>query len=310
MTTKQLQHFLEVYRCSSISKASRNLYISRSSLISSINALEEELGQPLFERTHNGITPTKFGKVASEAAFRFLDIYDSLLDEASAMSKKVISISTSHVAFIPIIISKYINNTDGAFHLHYLEKGCSMVYQDVIEGRSEIGIVATPTMYRDILQQFFRQHSIEHHIICVTPNHCTVGTQNQLIKDGADTVSLADLASMHRIMYHGESTPEKEQKNAILLPPIPLPSKGPLYISDRSSLAPLLENTNSYYLSASYPNKGESGVKTRLRIRDFDPTTDTIWFKKSNRKLKPIIQKFLLDVYAHLGETPDPSTLK
>ena len=61
MTTKQLKQFLEVYRCSSINKAAQNLYISRSSLISSINALEEELGQPLLRRTHSGISPTDFG---------------------------------------------------------------------------------------------------------------------------------------------------------------------------------------------------------------------------------------------------------
>lgn len=51
--------FATVYECGSINKAAKELFMSPQGLSKSIARLEGELGCPLFERTHQGLNPTR-----------------------------------------------------------------------------------------------------------------------------------------------------------------------------------------------------------------------------------------------------------
>jgi LysR family transcriptional regulator of abg operon len=55
---RQLEHFEAVYRLRSFTRAAQEQYLSQSALSRSIQALEEELGQPLFDRSSHAVEPT------------------------------------------------------------------------------------------------------------------------------------------------------------------------------------------------------------------------------------------------------------
>ena len=303
MNTKQLRQFLEVYKCSSINKAAQNLYISRSSMISSINALEEELGQPLLRRTHTGIAPTDFGTEVIGAAQQIMDIYDSLMEKSTEISYNLLSISSSHLPFVPAVFAQHFANSDENNNFRYMEKRRCWVCQDVIEDHSEIGIISTPTSNRDIIQQYFKENALTHHIICSSPTGCLVGEQNPLCRNEDHRVTQEDLSSLYRIMYQDTNTASKE--NLLQVPQISLPCKGNLYISDRSSMQNLLTDTNSYFACVSYPSKFRPANTCLLQIQDLPSMQDIIWFKKSKRRLKPITQEFLSKIYLALDVDPE-----
>ncbi len=54
--------FAAVYECGSINKAAKELFMSPQGLSKSLARLEGELGCPLFERTHQGLNPTRDAK--------------------------------------------------------------------------------------------------------------------------------------------------------------------------------------------------------------------------------------------------------
>lgn len=58
MQLRQLQHFEAVHRTGSFTRAAREQFVSQSALSRSIQALEEELGQLLFDRTTHSVEPT------------------------------------------------------------------------------------------------------------------------------------------------------------------------------------------------------------------------------------------------------------
>ena len=58
MQLRQLEHFESVYRLRSFTRAAQEQYLSQSALSRSIQALEEELGQQLFDRTTHEVEPT------------------------------------------------------------------------------------------------------------------------------------------------------------------------------------------------------------------------------------------------------------
>lgn len=62
MTFQQLEYILEVSKTGSVTRAAENLFVSRSSISSSITSLENELGYPIFLRTLQGLTPSATGK--------------------------------------------------------------------------------------------------------------------------------------------------------------------------------------------------------------------------------------------------------
>ncbi|MHB0841516.1 LysR family transcriptional regulator [Stutzerimonas nitrititolerans] len=77
MELRQLKYFTCLYEEGSVTKAAQRLNIVQPALSMQIAKLEEELGQPLFERTPKGMTPTEAGVQAYRL---FMPILGELLE--------------------------------------------------------------------------------------------------------------------------------------------------------------------------------------------------------------------------------------
>lgn len=75
MNKKQLEYFIEAYRCRNIQTAADNLYISHQGLSRVIRLLEKELGQALFVRCNRGLEPTDFATILLPYVQSLLDTY-------------------------------------------------------------------------------------------------------------------------------------------------------------------------------------------------------------------------------------------
>lgn len=62
MEIRQLKYFLQVAETLNFSKASRQLYVTQSTLSQQISHLEQEIGMPLFERNSHEVFLTEAGK--------------------------------------------------------------------------------------------------------------------------------------------------------------------------------------------------------------------------------------------------------
>ena len=73
MTFLQLRHFTVLAQSASFAKATKVLFITQPALSRSIKALEEELGQLLFDRVGKRIELTSFGQTSLKRAQELLD---------------------------------------------------------------------------------------------------------------------------------------------------------------------------------------------------------------------------------------------
>lgn len=91
MNINHFKYVLAIAEHKNMSQAANSLYISQPALTKSINALENQLGVQLFDRTAVPIQPTYAGKLFLEQAKKMLELFDYLLDEmqAVASSKKI-----------------------------------------------------------------------------------------------------------------------------------------------------------------------------------------------------------------------------
>lgn len=72
MSLQQLQYFVAVAEEEHVTRAAERLHISQPPLSRQIQALEDELGQPLFERRGRGIALTAFGRYFAAQATALL----------------------------------------------------------------------------------------------------------------------------------------------------------------------------------------------------------------------------------------------
>lgn len=94
MRLEHLHYVLEIERCKSMSRASRNLYITQQSLSYAIKTLEGELGISILDRRGQGCKLTEEGTLFSDFCRNVLaewEIYQQRLEEHYAMetSRKI-----------------------------------------------------------------------------------------------------------------------------------------------------------------------------------------------------------------------------
>lgn len=94
MNRKQMEYFIEVYRCGNIQTAADHLYVARQGLSRAMRSLEAELGQPLFTRTPRGIIPTDYAAALLPHVQRMLDEYQFIesMKSLATHSKSVVTI--------------------------------------------------------------------------------------------------------------------------------------------------------------------------------------------------------------------------
>jgi DNA-binding transcriptional LysR family regulator len=125
---RHLEYFLKVSQYKSISKAAEALHITPQGISKTILALEEELGENLFERKGKTLTPTPAATVLKHHARKILDEYELIQSRQflSSSRKTSLKILTScdvltylTVAFIedfqrahPDILPIYTETTD------------------------------------------------------------------------------------------------------------------------------------------------------------------------------------------------------
>jgi DNA-binding transcriptional LysR family regulator len=79
MSLQQLQYFVAVAEAQHVTRAAARLRISQPPLSRQIQALEDELGQLLFERRGRGIVLTEFGRYFAAQAAEILAHVETVL---------------------------------------------------------------------------------------------------------------------------------------------------------------------------------------------------------------------------------------
>lgn len=100
MRMEHLQYLIEIGRRRSISAAAQELYLGQTTLSTIVKSAEEELGFPIFYRTHNGVKPTAEGEAAL-----------CLIGDINACYEKILRLNTGFnaIAPIPLILSPTVN---------------------------------------------------------------------------------------------------------------------------------------------------------------------------------------------------------
>lgn len=147
MKIEQLKQVICIYESGSINKASQNLFISQPCISSSLKALETELQQKIFIRSHTGISLTEFGVVFMQNAQKIVSYADQIERAAKDLSRQMIplsfSVSVYHLRFAHVVFQNLLKKyQDASTNFRYHQASLSEVITDVHNRTTELGLIS------------------------------------------------------------------------------------------------------------------------------------------------------------------------
>lgn len=155
MELEQLRHFLKVAELENFTRAAEQAGLSQSALSRSIARLEEELGQPLFERQSRKIVKTDAGYLLFDRARKIVSMVDDakaeVCDDGQSGRVRVGAIPTIAPYFLPRYLRSFQQQFPRA-QLIVQEDTTENLLKKVTDGEVDIAVAALPiaTKYVDV----------------------------------------------------------------------------------------------------------------------------------------------------------------
>lgn len=142
-----MKHFIAVARAENFTRAAKELNLSQSALSRSIQKLEDEIGQPLFERRPREVVLTELGEVFRERVREILKLTEdtfSFLSEAGHHGRiRLGAIPTIAPYFLPKVLRGFSENNPEVT-VQVQEDTTENLLQRCNRGEIDLAILALP----------------------------------------------------------------------------------------------------------------------------------------------------------------------
>ena len=150
MHIESLKVFCDLIDTRSFSKAAAMNFISQSAVSQQVRAFEEKYNRQLVERSRKGLVPTAAGLAVYKGFREILAHYQALDEELKDLSHVVsgqVRVATIYSVGLHELsqVMKQFITTYPQVNVHIEYSRANKVYDDVINGSNDFGIVAYPT---------------------------------------------------------------------------------------------------------------------------------------------------------------------
>lgn len=147
MEIDQLKYFLRVAELGNFTRAAEDLTVSQPALSRSIQKLEEELGQPVFERMTRSVALTEAGNLLLGRAREILSIIDdtkaAITDDGKSGRVRVGAIPTIAPYFLPTVLRSFAADFPKATVV-VQENTTEQLLKSCVQGQIDLAILALP----------------------------------------------------------------------------------------------------------------------------------------------------------------------
>jgi len=218
----QLEYFIKIAECGSITKAAQELYISQPSLTKSIANLETEYDIQLLERTSKGVRLTEKGR-------EFLEYAKDLINSRSVLEatfgKKTgknpvqrLCVASQQLDFLYDSLDWIYKESGGSMNIIMEETDRGSIIERVEEGEADIGILVLSRDDSRFFDMSLKKKSLEIHELDTSRVYVCMSRESELCEKKIITTS--DTAPyLHVALDMDEPTRRKmclgEYKNSV-----------------------------------------------------------------------------------------------
>jgi DNA-binding transcriptional LysR family regulator len=191
MDTRQLATFCAVVERQSFSQAAERLGVTQPAVSLQVRALEERLGQQLFDRSGRRVEPTEAGRRLYRNAQRILQLEEQLLEDVAVLEDGALTgtlalgASTGPGAhLVPLLLCEFQRaHPDLRVSLSIWDT--QAVIERVAEREIELGIVGAARRNRSLVFEPLARDEI---VLAVPPEHRAAGSELSMADLGRETL--------------------------------------------------------------------------------------------------------------------------
>ena len=228
MEMRHLRYFVALADCLSFTRAAERVHVTQSTLSHQIRQLEEELGQPLFERIGKKVVTTQAGELFLGFASRALKEIDhgvTLLQPAGSGLTGELRIGATHtfnISLIPECVSIFLDRNPGV-RVCIEELPAEQIVDRLSRGRLDVGIAYRPSGPTDL---WFEPLYNEEMVLVVSTTHPLAGRKR---------IRMAELHQQRLVLL-----PSQFATRTLLDECFAASGAEPVVVAEMSSIAPML----------------------------------------------------------------------
>jgi len=165
MHIETLKVFCDIIESGSVSYAASQNFVTQSAVSQQVRSLEDKYECRLLERARAGVKPTAAGQIlynsSKEIVRRFIELENRLREIGSivAGSIRVGTVYSVGLHELPPYLSEFLRAFPQVnVHLEYLRS--NKIYEDLVEGKIDLGVVAYPAKRSQIVTIAFRHDEL------------------------------------------------------------------------------------------------------------------------------------------------------
>ena len=173
MHIETLKVFCDIIESGSFSYAASQNFVTQSAVSQQVRSLEEKYDCRLIERGRAGVKPTPAGQIlyaaSKEIVRRFLELENRLREIGSVVagSIRVGTVYSVGLHELPPYLTEFLRSFPAVnVHLEYLRS--NKIYEDLIEGKVDLGVVAYPAKRSQIVSVPFRHDEL---VLAIPPDN-------------------------------------------------------------------------------------------------------------------------------------------
>src|ERR1700722_16391483 len=173
MHIETLKVFCDIIESGSFSYDASQNFVTQSAVSQQVRSLEEKYDCRLIERGRAGVKPTPAGQIlyasSKEIVRRFLELENRLREIGSvlASSCRLGTVYSVGLHELPPYLTEFLRTyPEVNVHLEYLRS--NKIYDDLIEGKVDLGVVAYPAKRSQVVSVAFRHDEL---VLCVPPDN-------------------------------------------------------------------------------------------------------------------------------------------
>jgi len=202
MQVEAFKVFRDLVDTQSFSKAAQLNLVTQSAVSQQIRAIEDRFGCPLLERGGKRISLTREGKIFYEASRTLTAEYENLINRFQEIRKivegsiRVATVYSVGLHDLPPVLKTYMKECPQV-HINLEYQSNDEIYENILQGMVDVGLVAYPTQRKNIKIEPFRQERL---VVIVAPEHPFASKPK---------VSLKEICSQKFIAFDSETPTRK-----------------------------------------------------------------------------------------------------
>lgn len=298
MQLYQLEYFIKVVECGSMTKAAQELYLSQPSLTKAITKLEEEYDIQLLIRMTKGIKLTAKGREFLEYALNAVESCKAIERTFGTKHNSPVqwlTIASQQFDFVyDILLQLYQDQSDQPLHIDLKETDRGDIIDMVEKRKADLGLLVLTEEDSKIFKSELMSKDLEVHTLDRSSVYVSMGKKSSLFNE--DIIDIEDAKKNLHVVLDTEETMRRELRYRVLGQS--LDQNRLVFCNTVGICKKFLEETNALLYTPKWvlgllKDTGIRSVQLKIDGENYPVVNQLVWIKRAYEELNPLEARFM-----------------